>query len=236
MFQKISHLILIGIGFVLTMTGLVDSQEDTLPFNQNETEEITQLNVNHLTMLYTFREHTKQAIVSPDGQMLAVARQKFDNDSTVSVIDLSTMSTILDIEGRMDFFRSLIWSPDSTRLAIVSGRLILGSQETSIKLYSISQGPYILGDSDAWYTDYSDWNDGEFVLAEVVWNPSSTMIAVAFQNQINIYDGIQDVALTTLEIPDVIYIKWSANGKFIVIQAAEGVIQILGIASAEQEP
>lgn len=230
MYRKILNSILMTLGFAIVM--LVSAQDEILPINQPDAEEITQTNVGNLLTVYSFDESTKQAIFSSDATMIAVAQQQGDSDFSVSVIDLRTSNAVLNIQGRMDFFRDLFWSPDSTRLAITSVRTTLsGLQETSIKLYTVSQdNNYLLGSSDVWYTDYFDLTHGPQVPTEVVWNPTSTMIAVTFQNQINIFDGLQDEALVSLDMLNIVNLQWSSDGKFIVIENVDGEIEILGIS------
>lgn len=229
MYRKTLYLLLIT--FVFSIAILVKGQDAVVPINQNEAEEITQTNVSNLATIYAFEENTQQAAFSPDATMIAVARQRGDSDYSVSVIDLQTSTIVLNIQGRMDFFRNIVWSPDSTRLAIVSSRTTGGGvQETSIKLYTVVQDDYVLGNSDVWYTDYFDLTNGTPIPTEVIWNPSSTLIAVAFQNQINIYDGLQEMPLVSLDALEVVHLEWSSDGKFIVIENAAGEIEILGIA------
>lgn len=215
---------------ILAVAMLANAQEIVLPITQSEVEAITQTNVTNISTLHTFDEYTKQAVISPDASMIAIARQQGDSDFHVSIIDLATSDTVMNIQGRMDFFRDIVWSPDNTKLAIISIRTTpSGLQETSVKSYSTSEADYMFGNSDSWYTHYFDLTEGIAMKTLLAWNHSSNLFAVAFPNEINIYDGRHDESLVTLEVSNAESIQWSSNGRFIIVEHGDGVINVLGI-------
>lgn len=189
-------------------------------------------NISRLGALTTFDNITKQVKFSPDGTLIAVARQNMDNDYGVLIYNMDTSERVATIQGRMDGFRNMIWSPDSKRLAIMSQRITGGgAQLTAFKTYMIANERYQFGNSDAWYNEEYPFTNSFMSPYPLVWHPDSTLFAVALNNDVRIYDGVQDDPLHIIEIPHVVDLSWSADGKFLMTQTSEGVINLWGLAA-----
>lgn len=210
----------------ITMAKGQDNHIDPLTNHKS----ITHDNIAYLTQVMSFDSTIRQITFSPDGTMIAVARQNMDDDYGVFIYDLETSQLVTTIQGRMDFYRNLIWSPDSKRLTIISQRITgAGVQITAVKTYTLTNDRYMFGNSDAWYHNEVDMTNSFMSLDALVWHPDSTIFAVAFNDDVRIFDGVQDDPLYILDIAHVVDLDWSANGRFLMTQTAEGLIKLWGI-------
>ncbi len=200
-------------------------------------EVITVDNAESITMLVNLEEDVRDISFSPDGMMMAIVTQDLDLDYNISILDTQSGAETSHMQGRMDSFRDLVWSPDSQRIAVISGRTTgAGVEERSVKTYTLERGTninyYILGHSDTWYTDYVDASPeiaGNPV--EIAWNPSSNMIAIAFYNKLEIYDLDSDSSVFSTPIVGIESVRWSPNGTMIVTSSDGDIEHIWGIAS-----
>ena len=113
--NRLTVLLLILFSSVL----LTQSQNRQIPFSL-ETPIISSANAKDIEPIFTFDEHTKHVSVSPDKRLLAIVSQVVDADYNILIYDMQTTEEITHIQGRMDSFRNLVWSPDSKRLAVIS--------------------------------------------------------------------------------------------------------------------
>lgn len=221
--------LIIGIWMILGSMMMAQSQDTQIDL-PTDNDSITQDNVTDLTSIMSFDSRKKQVTFSPDGSMIAVATQNMDYDYGVYIYNLATTELVTTIQGRMDFYRNLFWSPDNKRVAIISQRITgAGVQITAVKTYTLTNDRYMFGNSDAWYNDTVDALDSFMSLDALVWHPDSNMLAVAFNDDVRIYDGIQDDPLHILDLSHVVDLDWSADGRFLMTQTAEGSIRLWGV-------
>jgi WD40 repeat protein len=212
------------------------AQNRQIPFSP-QTDTITATNVNNLEAIFTFDEHTRHVSVSPNGKLLAVASQVVDADYNILIFDIETREEITHIQGRMDGFRDLIWSPDSNWVATISGRLTGGGvEERSVKTYFIPTDgtDYTMGFSDLWFVDYvypSSRTEYPSIPVSVAWSSASDMIAVAFYNKLSVYDVTveEEIELFTATIEGLTNVDWSANGALIITEDSNHRIQVWGV-------
>ena len=216
------------------------AQNRQMPFSPN-TNTITATNVNSIESIFTFDEYTKHVSVSPNGRLLAVASQVVDADYNILIFDMESTEEITHIQGRMDGFRDLIWSPDSNWIATISGRLTgAGVEERSVKTYFVPTDgtDYTMGFSDLWFVDYiypSSRTEFPSMSVNVAWSTSSNMIAIAFYNKLSVYDVTveEEVELFTIPIEGITTVDWSANGSLIITEDSNHLIQVWGVPKSE---
>lgn len=227
-------LIFVGLLFV-SMTAFAQ-QTPPVPIGE-DAPAITSENVTSLTTIETLDADTKQVLFSPDGEKVAIAIQHQDFDYNIIVYAIQSGEAIISIQGRMDFFRELTWSPDSERIATVSGRRTgSGVEERSLKTYTITaseSNPYVMGNADTWYADYVYPQDQPENPVSIAWGPSSDMLAVAFLNRLVVLDAIQEEELFSTELPDIEFVQWGAKGAAIITRTEDGLSQIWRIAADE---
>jgi WD40 repeat protein len=155
----------------------------------------------------------------------------------VSVIELKSGNEISHIQGRMDSFLNLTWSPDGKKIAIISTRITgSGVEIRSVKTYTVKKGLnhnyYAMGNSDTWYTDEVNISSDKVNSpVKVIWNPTATMLAVAFHDKFDIYDVNANNKLFSEPSTDLKTINWSPDGKVIITQNGDNTISLWGVTS-----
>jgi WD40 repeat protein len=158
-----------------------------IPVIPSTNTEIAEGNVENLTELMNFDVYTKQAIFSPDGRWLAVARQEQDSDYTVNIYNISNTETVGYIQGFMNIFREMKWSADSQNLAIISGRLTGGGIELqAVNIYNVTASLdnqfYTFGNSDIAISneiDISVATNNYPTPIEIAWHPFDPLLAIS---------------------------------------------------------
>ena len=218
----------------VTLFSLLIAQGDNPLIWIGGTEVITTDNVNEIIALISPDDAIKQISFSPDNMMLAIARQVQDADYDITIYDAGTGDEIGFLQGRMDFFQAMTWSPDSTRIAVISRRITGGGIELrGVKTYmielSFDPSYYILGNSDTWYTDEVSITEDLINPVDMAWNSVSSMIAIAFYNSLQIYDVRADALVYSEDITDIETVDWTENGQFIIVQAGNNNVSLWGV-------
>lgn len=236
--SKFRSRIMVLIAIVMTSGGLVNVRaQDVNPYELvSDTLPIDPQNVQEITLLAPIDADIRDVSTSPDGRLLAIVSQHLDLDYNIRIVDLETGEDIIHIQGRMDSFSELSWSPDSRQVAVISTRTTGGSaEERSVKTYNLSQaandGRYMMGFADTWYVDYVD----EAVAPDsnpiaLAWSPTSEMLAIAFYQRVEIYRFGEEAIAMTIPITGLSNVYWSSSGRFIITKGSDGT-GIWGIAS-----
>jgi WD40 repeat protein len=200
---------------------------------------ITTTNAGNLQQISDFSPDVKQISFSPNADLVAIATQVGDADYEVVILDVLTGQPVGFINGRMDFFEDLVWSPDQQRIAVISERVTGGgTEEYNVKVYTLAQAAnpawYIMGNSDLWITDYIEpdlTQPSELPRHRVhlTWNPDSTMIAIAFFDRLSVYDIVGESELVSISIPALELVAWASNGEYIVTQSKTSGVRLWGI-------
>ncbi|MBI1277975.1 MAG: hypothetical protein GC179_07595 [Anaerolineaceae bacterium] len=207
--------------------------ETGISFNKLQT--ITRDNAAKISLIMPTTWETKYVSMSPNAEMIAKVNANSDVSFSILIYDAKTGERISSMQGRMDSFKDLEWSPDNKRIAVVSGRLTgSGVEEQTLKTYTIAKGAnpvfYIDGNRDAWYYNYVDLSlNLETNPVKVAWNPSSNLIAVAFYEKLEIYDGDNPDALFSQTVVGIKDVSWSEDGKFIIAKVMPNNVSIWGI-------
>ena len=218
--------------FLLLTLLLIQFQRGPPPFP--DSPRITASNAPSLSLSSTLDATVRQVSFSSDGGRVAVAAQDGDADYVIDVYDMPTREAILSISGRMDFFHNLVWSPNSSRIAVISGRTTGGGvEERSVKLYTIASGsdsqPYHFGASDAWISDYI-YPDPDGLLqsypVDLMWNSSGELIAIAFFDRLVVYDVVLNAELTSIALRGIYDVEWSPDGRYIITKSDRSGIQL----------
>jgi WD40 repeat protein len=211
------------------------SPKTNISFRQLQT--ITPDNAATIRLLVPTKWETKGIVTSPNGEMVAIATQIADYDFNVSILDTTTDKEISSMQGRMDSYIDLVWSPDNKRIAIISGRLTGGGvEEQTVKTYTIEKGKnpafYRDGNRDAWYYNYVNSSLDRPInppRVKVAWSSASDLLAISFYGKLEVYDGENDKALFSTPVTDIVDISWSPNGKFIVAKTTPNNVSIWGV-------
>lgn len=180
---------------------------------------------------------------SPDSSMLANVTSNADYDFQIAISDTESGDEVCHISGHMDFYDNLVWSPDSRRIAVISGRTTGGGTVyNSVKLYTLENNVpgesrcfYIVG-NDRWYVDIIDPTtvyENTIPATQVVWSPTGEMIAVTFFDHLSIYDATQDEPLIEQAISGLSAVDWSNDGRVIVTGSSDGTIRLWGVSAAD---
>ncbi len=213
---------------------VVASAQAETPLIGDKLDVISTENIASLEIITLDIQGAKQIAVSPDGSKIAIASQYLDNNYNIYVYDNQSRDEINTIQGRMDSFREMLWSPDSSRIAVISGRRTGGGvEERSVKTYKIdysfSPGNYIMGNSDVWYTDYVYPEDQPENEVTIAWSNTSDMLSVSFHNRLVIYAVTEETVLFSSEVIGIERVEWSTNGHMIFTQNVNGQTQVWGI-------
>lgn len=221
--------------FIITMH--IRAQEDEPLIVVDKLQVITEINVGNLARATLVENNAQHLSVSPDSTMLALATQHSDFDYDIKIFNTHTGKAISYMQGRMDFFRDLVWSPDNKKIAVISGRMTGGGvEEQSVKVYTIESGSnpnyYILGYSDVWYTNYVNQStDTSINLVQVAWNPANNLIAIVFHDMFGVYDIDSDDELFSEIVVGIKAAKWSSDGKMIIIETSQNTVSVWGVLS-----
>gem|GEM_PF-5841358 len=227
-----SYLIAIGLIFLATLSIAAHMQAD-LPINPDVLV-ISADNIASLQIIESFDQDTKHISISPNGQLFAIVTQHMDFDFNISIYNSETDEEFTTIQGRMDFFRDLVWSSDSKHIAVISGRRTgAGVEERSVKTYTIQHtdvsNPYLLGNSDVWYTEYVYPEDQPELPINIVWSPDNKFLVVAFHNRMAILHAESEEELFTADIAGIQTVDWTPDGSYIITQNSDSFIQIWGV-------
>ncbi len=223
------------VGLIVGLVVMVSAQQES-PFSA-DLAELTTENIDSLALITAYDRETRQISVSPNGEMVAVATHFGDLDYSIIVSSVTSGDRIMVIVGRMDFFRELIWSPDSHYIATISERTTGGGvQLRSVKIYTVGEtdtpSTYDFGNADVIFDDqinpvpFSDFIDSP---VELSWSPSSDMIAVAFYDRLAILSVNQEDELYSAELPGIAHVEWDSNGRGIITENSDGCVQFWGV-------
>jgi WD40 repeat protein len=228
--------ICLSILIALIFITFVYAQEETLAPELQALDTLNAENVSQLEEIALVDEDTRNVSISLNGAMVAVVTQFQDSDYNIKIFDSESGLEVSAMRGRMDFFRELIWSPDSQRIAVISGRTTgAGVEERSVKVYTIALGIgtyYFGGQSDLWYADYIYPDDPYGFPVDVAWSPASDMIAVAFYQRLVIYDVDPDTELFSTSVIDIQFVEWSSDGRLIITRVNDEV-RLWGVPSTD---
>lgn len=107
--------------YLLTVAVAVSvlAQEDVpLPL-PHRVEVITPDNAAAIAVLTSMSGDTRHISISPDSRLIAFVTQHQDWDYNISIFNMQTGTEVSRMQGRMDTFRDLIWSPDGMRIAVI---------------------------------------------------------------------------------------------------------------------
>ena len=119
--MKLNLIMLVLLSALSFATTKTYAQDETLIVD-NSSQTLTADNISQMSLIHQFGEHTRGVAFNPDGTLLAIASQVSDNDYHIEIVDVQSGELLGHIGGRMDFIRDIIWSPDSLRIATISGR------------------------------------------------------------------------------------------------------------------
>src|SRR5664279_1138167 len=231
--MKNFKLLLTVVLLVLVNLVAVNAQENA-PIVSSVTDPISSENASKIEALVSLSGDVKDVSVSPDSSIIAVASQHEDNDYNISIFALDTGAEISRMQGRMDSFYDLVWSPDGKKIAVVSRRTTGGgAEEWSVKTYTIASGTnfsfYILGNSDVWYSDDVFPPDAPGNPVQVAWSPASNMIAIAFNERLDIYDVVTNTKLSSKPSSGVQLLQWTSDSKFIITRSSRDKSDQFGV-------
>jgi WD40 repeat protein len=225
-------------GFLMLVFALpIFAQQNTPIVVSNHLEVITAENAGKITAFASPDADTKHISISPDGTLIAVVFQHSDLDYNILIYNMQDGAEISHMQGRMDFFSDLLWSPDSKRIAVFSARTTGGGvEERSVKTYTIEKGAnsnyYGVGNSDTWYAEDVDVSSNQAINpVAMAWNPSSNLLAVAFHDKAEVYDINADKLLFSAQFSGIKTVDWSPDGKVIITQSVDKSIALWGVVS-----
>jgi WD40 repeat protein len=197
-------------------------------------EIITPTNAAKITQITPILDNVRHISVSLNSQLMAIATQYVDNDYHITLYDLETGEAVSFMHGRMDSFHDLIWSPDSQRIAVISGRTTGGGvEERSVKVYTVSLGSeryyYGVGNSDAWFVDYVNDPYDPRNPVQVAWNPTSDMLAIAFYEKLAVYELEGNSELFSTSVPGISTVTWLQDGKSIITKIDHRTLYVWGV-------
>jgi len=214
------------------------SFQSDLPTEVEKLDVIAPANISRIQVITSVGDDMRDISLSPDGKLMAFVTQHQDYDYDIRIFDVQTDTEISSMQGRMDSFRELIWSPDSKHIAVISGRTTgAGVQERSVKTYTIAIGSqpnfYGMGNSDTWYADYIYPKDTPGNPVQVAWSSQSDMVAIAFYEKLSVVDANIDAELFTAPIPRIYDVSWSPDGKRIITRSGYHTVQLWGVPHPE---
>ena len=92
---------------LVTLLSPGHAQEMSLALS-DDVAELTLDNIASLEPIESFDRDTREILVSPDGQLVAVATQHQDFDYGISIYEVMSSQEISSIQGRMDFVREML--------------------------------------------------------------------------------------------------------------------------------
>ncbi|MAU11552.1 MAG: hypothetical protein CL607_17140 [Anaerolineaceae bacterium] len=231
--MKLNLIMLVLLSALSFATTKTYAQDETLIVD-NSSQTLTADNISQMSLIHQFGEHTRGVAFNPDGTLLAIASQVSDNDYHIEIVDVQSGELLGHIGGRMDFIRDIIWSPDSLRIATISGRRTGGgTEERSVKVYTLASARdlnyYQLGHADVWYADYVEPQDSPGNPVQIAWHPTNIMLAATFHNQLVILDPNQDKVLFSTEIPSIEDVYWMSDGNQLLALSSESLPTIWGV-------
>jgi len=231
--MKLNLILLVLLSALSFATAKTYAQDEIL-IGDNSSQTLTADNIAQISLIHQFGENTRVVAFNPDGTLLARASQVSDNDYHIEIVDVQSGERIGHIGGRMDFIRDVVWSPDSLRIATISGRRTGGgTEERSVKVYTLASARdlnyYQLGHADVWYADYVEPQDSPGNPIQITWHPTSTMLAAAFHNQLIILDPDEKNELFSTEIPSIEDIYWIRDGNQLLALSNDSLPTIWGV-------
>ena len=175
-------------------------------------------------------ERLRDIYWSPDDQLIATVSQVAnDFDFIVEIWNVDTGQFIQSVQGHMQGFNDLVWSPDSTKFLVIGSRRTGGgSLVRNVSIYSVAVNyNYSMGDSDIEWFDWANYpTNSSLTPIQVSWSKNGEMIAISLVDGIHIHYIENDHELAIIPSPDTTALDWSSDSRFLASGSINGLIRI----------
>ena len=169
---------------------------------------------------------------SPDYSKIAIVEQLFDMDFTIRTWDTKMGEFVNQFHESMFVLEGLVWSPDTTRIAVLLRHFSPGSGNDAwgLRIFSVVYGQNYEYDQNDYQAFGVINSEDSYSKIKAAWNSDSTMIAVTLPDGLEVHDlqgdGTPLISLPAYEIVD---LEWAADDRFIAGGSEDGTIRLWGV-------
>jgi WD40 repeat protein len=171
---------------------------------------------------------------SSDGHYLAVLTSTSDAYG-IHILDLQTSKSVLFAFGPDYYVREMVWSPDSSVLAVASVSPGEDSPLGSVRFYRLGEDVHY--GNEALITGELG-NGLSYDLSKpetfapppgIAWSPDNKVLAIGFPNSFELYETTTFTSIKTIIQNDILSVDWHPSNKVIISGGTDGIIYLWGI-------